>query len=287
MSRGISGKTVVAGVAGRPVKHSLSPLIHNAWLAAAGIDGVYVPFSPPADGFARFAEGLRGGAVRGLNVTLPFKQMALAVADRTTERARAAEAANLLVFEADGAIIADNTDGLGLLRAFAEQAAGFDPAAGPVVILGAGGAARGAAAAFRAAGAPEVRIVNRTLGKAELLAAALHGPGRAFALDQAEAALSGAAAVVNATSAGLADGGRLEVPLAATPKEAVIMDMVYAPLVTPLLAEAQALGRRTVDGLAMLIGQAAPSFEAFFGVSPPTNVDVRALALAALKEQAA
>lgn len=283
----ISGQTVVAGVAGHPVKHSLSPLIHNAWLAGAGIDGVYVPFSPPADAFAKFAAGLRGGAIRGLNVTLPFKETALAIADRASERAQMAEAANLLVFEADGTITADNTDGLGLLKAFAEQAAGFDPAAGPVVILGAGGAARGAAAAFREAGAPEVRIVNRTLAKAELLAGALHGKGRPFALDAAEAAMDGANAVVNATSAGLAEGGRLEVPLAATPAEAVVMDMVYTPLVTPLLAEAQALGRRTVDGLAMLVGQAAPSFEAFFGAAPPASVDVRALALAALKDKAA
>ena len=287
MSRGISGRTVVAGVAGHPVKHSLSPLIHNAWLAGAGIDGVYVPFSPPADGFAAFAAGLRGGAVRGLNVTLPFKEAALALADRASDRAKMAAAANLLLFEADGTISADNTDGLGLLKAFAEQAPGFDPAAGPVVILGAGGAARGAAAAFRQAGAPEVRIVNRTLAKAELLAAALGGTGRAFALDQAKAALAGAAAVVNATSAGLADGGRLEVPLSATPQTAVVMDMVYTPLVTPLLEAAQALGRRTVDGLAMLVGQAAPSFEAFFGVAPPAGVDVRALALLALKDKAA
>jgi shikimate dehydrogenase len=287
MSRSISGKTVVAGVAGNPVQHSLSPLIHNAWLAKAGIDGIYVPFSPPPDGFAPFAEGLRGGAVRGINVTLPFKEAALSVAHRATARAEAAEAANLLLFEPDGTITADNTDGLGLLKAFQLQAPGFDPKAGPVVILGAGGAARGAAAAFKAAGAPEVRIVNRTLAKAEFVAGALGEIGRPFGLDDAEAALAEAKAVVNATSAGLTNGGRLDIPLAATPADAVIMDMVYSPLVTQFLADAQALGRRTVDGLGMLVGQAEPSFEAFFGRRPPEGVDVRALALEALQGKSA
>jgi shikimate dehydrogenase len=286
MSRSITGKTLVAGVAGNPVEHSLSPVIHNAWLERAGIDGVYVPFSPPADGFTQFAEGLRGGAVRGVNVTLPFKEAALSVAHRATSRAEAAEAANLLLFESDGTITADNTDGLGLLKAFELQAPGFDPKAGPVVILGAGGAARGAAAAFKRAGAPQVRIVNRTLAKAEFVAGALGEVGCAFSLDQAETALSGAKAVVNATSAGLTNGGRLDIPLAATPDDVVIMDMVYTPLVTQFLADAQKLGRRTVDGLGMLIGQAEPSFEAFFGKKPPEGLDVRALVLETLGQAA-
>jgi shikimate dehydrogenase len=286
MSRQISARTIVAGVAGQPVAHSLSPLLHNAWLEAAGIDGVYVAFAPPADHFQAFAEGLRGGAVRGINVTLPFKEAALSVCHRATPRAEAAEAANLLLFNPDGTITADNTDGLGLLAAFELQAPGFDPKAGPVVIIGAGGAARGAAAAFKLAGAPEVRIVNRTLAKAEFVAGALGDVGHAYPLDQAAVALAGAQAVVNATSAGVSNGGRLEVPLSATPEAAVIMDMVYTPLVTPFLKEAQALGRHTVDGLGMLVGQARPSFEAFFGRTPPEGVDVRALALKALGEGA-
>jgi shikimate dehydrogenase len=131
MSRVITGATLVAGVVGSPVSHSLSPLIHNAWIAALGIDAVYVPFSPPADGFSAFAQGLRGGAVRGLNVTLPFKEQALQLSDRPSDRAKAAGAANVLVFEVDGSVRADNTDGLGLLAAFHTRIAGFDPAAGP------------------------------------------------------------------------------------------------------------------------------------------------------------
>ena len=278
----ITGRTLVAGVAGWPVAHSLSPVIHNAWLAAAGIDGVYVPFATPADGFERFVRGVQGGAVRGINVTLPFKELALSLATRASDRARRAAAANLLVFEADGSIVADNTDGLGLLSAFEAQAAGFEITAGPVAILGAGGGARGAAAAILMAGCPEVRIVNRTLAKAQAIANDLGAGVAAYALDDVARAFEGVGAVINATSAGLASEGQLSVPLGVTPATAVVMDMVYKPLVTPFLAQAKELGRRTVDGLAMLIGQAGPAFEAFYGQPPPAGVEVRSLALTAL-----
>lgn len=278
----LSGKTRVAGVVGQPIAHSMSPVLHNAWIAAAGLDAVYVPFGIAEGRFAAFVQGLRGGSVSGLNVTLPFKGEALAAADEATSRAAGAGAANVLVFRADGSILADNTDGLGLLAAFAEQAEGFDPKAGPVVILGAGGGARGAAAAFVEAGCPQVRIVNRTRAKAEEIAAALGGAVKAFGLDQAAIAFEGANGLVNATSAGLANGGALDLPLEATPQTCVVMDMVYKPLTTPFLAQAQAVGRRTVDGLAMLIGQAIPSFEAFYGQAPPAAVDVRTLAIRTL-----
>jgi shikimate dehydrogenase len=276
----ITGRTAVAGVVGHPIAHSLSPILHNAWLAAAGIDGVYVALEAPDGEFRRLVEGLKATSFRGLNVTLPFKPDALAAADDVHPRAARAQAANLLTFKG-GRITADNTDGLGLLAAFAEQAPGFDPAAGPVVILGAGGGARGAAAAFLDAGCPHVRIVNRTLGRAKALVADLGG--EAYALSDAGAAFQGATAVVNATSAGLADDSAPAFPLGATPDGCVVMDMVYKPLVTPFLAQAQALGRPTVDGLAMLIGQARPSFEALFGQPPPADVDIRAIALEAIR----
>lgn len=285
MSRKITGATVVAGVAGAPVRHSLSPIIHNAWIEAAGIDGVYVPFAPCGDDFRRFAEGLRGGVIRGLNVTVPFKEAALSVAEEISERAELAGAANLLVFDEDGRIIADNVDGLGLLTAFTAQVRDFDPKAGPVAIVGAGGAARGAAAAFVAAGAPEVRVINRTLAKAEIVAGALGDGVRAYSLSGAELAFEEVTAVINATSAGLANE-QLDLPLEATPAGAIVMDMTYKPLDTPFLQRARALQRRTVDGLEMLIGQAAPSFEAFFGRVPPKSVDVRALCIEALGAKA-
>lgn len=279
----ITGKTVVAGVTGRPVAHSLSPILHNAWLAAAGIDGVYVAFPLEGDDFEAFARGLRGGVVRGLNVTIPFKERALAVADEASDLARLSGAANVLTFEADGRILAQNTDGAGMLHAFAVQAPGWAADAGPVVVLGAGGAARGAVAALVSAGAPEVFVVNRTLARAEAIADALGPKVTALPLDHVGDVLSQATAVINATSAGLSGQGQLDVPLARTSETAVIMDMVYKPLETPFLAQARALGRSTVDGLEMLIGQAIPAFETFFGQPVPLSVDVRDLALKALK----
>ena len=281
MSR-ITGATRVAGVVGHPVAHTMSPTLHNAWLAAAGIDGVYVPFGVFPESFPSFINGLRGGSVAGLNVTVPFKTVALTLADEVSERARLAQAANVLVFGPERTIFADNTDGLGLLAAFAVQAPGFDPAAAPVAILGAGGGARGAAAAFLTAGTTDIRILNRTVARAREIAADLGPAVRAYGLDQAEQAFEGLGALINATSAGLSGSGSLDVPLAATPASCVVMDMVYKPLLTPFLAQARALGRPTVDGLEMLIGQAIPAFRAFFGQAPPDGIDVRALAIHAL-----
>ena len=285
MRPAISGETVVAGVAGSPVRHSLSPLIHNAWLKAAGVDGVYVAFAPPPDRFAAFAEGLRGGVARGLNVTAPFKETALALADAASPTARAAGSANLLVFEADGAISADSTDGEGLLGAFREQVAGFDPGDGPLVVLGAGGAARAAAAAFLFAGAPRVDILGRTAARGEGLVAALGPRTRSFDLAEGNGPLRDARAVINATPLGLNGAPGPVLPLHLLDPGCVVMDMVYRPIRTALLDAAAARGLRTVDGLAMLIGQARPSYERLFG-RPPPAIDVRALAVAALETKA-
>lgn len=278
----ISGKTVVAGVAGRPVAHSLSPLLHNAWLAAGGIDGVYVAFAPDALGFERFANGMRGGAIRGVNVTVPFKQAALRVADRATPRAQAAGAANVLLFEPDGRTLADNTDGQGLLSAFAVQAPVWRADAGPVMVLGAGGAARGAVAALLEHGTPRVFVINRTLRTAEILAEAMGPRVSALPFNHAAGVLRDATAVINATTVGLNDEGELDIALSLTRETAVVMDMVYKPLETVLLRQARSLGRPTVDGLEMLLGQARPAFEMFYGQPTPVDVDARSLALKAL-----
>lgn len=283
VSAQITAKTVVAGVAGAPVRHSLSPLMHNAWLKAAGLDGIYVAFAPHQDRFKVFAEGLRGGAVRGLNVTIPFKEQALAVADEASALAKAAGAANLLLFHEDGRIEARNTDGEGLLRAIQVQAPGFDIIAGPVTVMGAGGAARGAVAALLEAGVGDIRLCNRTLDRAEKLVEDVSGAGsgalvRAF--ERADRAVEGAACVINATSLGLGGGQGPDTPWRLTQPGAVAMDMVYKPLDTEWLQEARAHGLRTVDGLEMLIRQAIPSFRAFYGAEPP-DLDVRPLLLQA------
>jgi shikimate dehydrogenase len=274
------GIPLVAGVVGHPISHSLSPLIHNAWLEHAGIAAAYGAFDPGASGFADFVLDHRAGLLKGVNVTIPFKAEALALADSASARAQAAGAANLLVFRPSGEVFADNTDGLGLLAAFARQAPGFDITAGPVALLGAGGAARGAAAALLEAGVGDLRIANRTLARAEVLAEAFGPRVRAFGLHDPRV-VEGVGAVINATAAGLVGRGELVTPLDRAPAEAVFMDMVYKPLLTAFLRAAG--GRRTVDGLEMLIGQARPSFEALFDRPPPPEPDIRALALAALE----
>lgn len=275
--------TILAGVVGSPAKHSLSPLIHGAWLKAAGIDGRYGLYDLRADEFPAFLAQAKADGLRGVNVTLPFKEQALAAATSPTPDALLAGAANLLVFE-DGGIFAHNTDGYGLLAALEEQAPNLSLNKNKVVVLGAGGAARGAVAALTATGA-EVVVVNRTRAKADTLVAEITGaaPHSVKLYSSAyAAAIEGAALIVNATSAGLSgqnDGG---FDLSGAPKSCVVMDMVYKPLETPLLAQARRLGMTTVDGLAMLIGQARPSFEAFFGEAPHADVDVRGLCLETL-----
>ena len=276
---GHTAAAVVAGIAGHPVVHSLSPVIHSAWIAALGLDAVYVPFRVPPDGFEKFARGMRGGAVRGINVTAPFKEAALAASDTADGAALAAGSANVLLFDADGHVEARSTDGLGMLAAFAEQAPDVALDRGPAVVLGAGGAARAAVAALLDAGCPEVRVVNRTAARAEELVFVFKDRVSAWSLGQVTEAFTGAGALINAAA-----GGPLP-PVDALPEGAAVMDMTYRPLETGLLKAARARSLTPVDGLSMLIAQARPSFEAFYGVAPPADLDVRAVAVGAMGEQ--
>ncbi len=274
MSRApVTGAAQVGGIAGNPVAHSLSPVIHNAWLAAAGLDAVYAPFAPrDAAGFDALVAAGRAGMLVGINVTAPFKEQAFALADEASDTARDSGSANILIFR-DGRVRADSTDGLGLLLALKDQAPALSLAGSPVVMLGAGGAARAAAATLAGAGA-QVRIVNRTRDRAEALVADL---GPSVRVAQGPAAFDGAVLVVNALSV------RPDIDPGALDPATVVMDMTYRPVVTPFLQAAREAGLTTVDGLAMLIGQAGPSFEAIFG-APPPDLDPRPLLLAHLGE---
>lgn len=275
-----TGGAALAGVVGRPIGGSLSPAIHNAWLEAAGLDAVYVPFEAAEGRFEAFLEGLRG-VVRGLNVTAPFKTRAFAAADSAEPAARRAGAANVLVFSRDGAIEACNTDGLGVLRALASQAPALRLTGARVAVVGAGGAARGAAASLLEAGAAQVRLVGRDLESARATAGVLGDGARAWPWSRMADAFEGAELMINATPLGGDRARPLEAPLERLASRAVVMDMVYRPLRTALLADAQRLGLTTVDGLAMLVGQAELSFAALFGQAPPATVDARAAALEA------
>ena len=271
----ITGAALLGGIVGNPVSHSLSPVIHNAWLEAGGIDGAYVAFAPrDAAGFEALVAAGRAGLIAGVNVTAPFKEQAFALADEAAAAAQMTGSANILVFE-DGRVRADSADGAGVLYALAEQAPKLKLDGATVVMLGAGGAARAGAGALIEAGAA-LSILNRTQERAEALAADL-GPAVSVAPDAS--VLEGADLVINALSVAP------DISLAALKPSAVVMDMTYKPVVTPLLAAARARGLTTVDGLAMLIGQAAPSFEAIFR-RPPPPLDLRAILLNHLGETA-
>jgi shikimate dehydrogenase len=249
----ITGAALVAGIAGKPVAHSLSPVIHNAWLAAGDIDGAYVPFAPAdAAGFEALVAAGRAGLIQGLNVTAPFKEQAFALADQATAAARLTASANILTFDA-GRVSADSSDGVGLMLGLKEQAPDLALKGRPVVLLGAGGAAR-----------------------AEALAADLGASVRVMAASEA---LDGAALVINALSV------QPDFDFDAVAPGTVMMDMTYKPLTTPFLAAARVRGLPTVDGLAMLIGQAAPSFRALFR-RPPPPLDLRALLTAHMDQTA-
>ena len=266
----LTGAATVAGVVGAPVAHSLSPFLHARWIAAAGLDAAYVPFACPPDRFAAFIAGLRGGTIAGLNVTAPFKREALAMADAASPEARAAGSANLLLFHADGRIEARSTDGHGVLTALARRAPQLAPAHGAAVILGAGGAAAAAAAALAGAGW-QVRIVARTPAAARALAAATGAT--LFAWADRAAALAGAALLINAVPGD---------PGINAPPGVAAFDMTYTGHDTPFLARATG---PLVHGIDMLIAQAEPSFEAFYGVPPPP-IDQRGAAIAVLRARA-
>ena len=272
MSR-ITGAVRVGGVVGQPVNHSLSPVIHNAWLEAGGIDGAYVAFAPKdADGFAALVAAGRAGLIAGVNVTAPFKEQAFASADKVSKAAKLVSSANILAFH-DGQVLADSSDGAGVLYALAEQAPALSLNSAHVVMLGAGGASRAAAGALLKGGA-RLSILNRTRQRAADLAADL-GAGVSVAED--EGVLETADLVINALSVPpQIDLSRLKI-------QAVVMDMTYRPLVTPFLQAARDRGLTIVDGLAMLIGQAGAGFEAIYGQKPPV-MDMRSVLMAHLGE---
>ncbi len=267
----LSGKARLAGILGWPVAHSRSPRLHGLWLQRHGIDGSYVPLPvAPAD-FASAVRGLVALGFRGANVTIPHKEAAFAVCDEVDPTARRMGAVNTLVFE-DGRIHGSNTDGFGFLENIRQQVPGWQAAAGPAVLLGAGGSARAITVALLEAGCPEVVLVNRTPARAETLAREVGGPVTVAATPP----LAHAALLVNTTSLGMQGQPPLEIDLAPLPAEAVVADIVYVPLETPLLAAARARGLRAVGGLGMLLHQARPGFSAWFGVDPLVDAELEA-----------
>jgi shikimate dehydrogenase len=266
----LTGKARLAGVLGWPVAHSRSPLLHGTWLARHEVDGAYLPLPVRPERFAAAVRSLVDLGFRGANVTIPHKEAAFAICDEVEASARRAGAVNTLVF-AEGRIIGSNTDGWGFLEALRQQAPHWRADADPAVVLGAGGAARAVASALLDAGCPRLTLVNRNAARAEALARELGGRIRVAPVPP----LEGAGLLVNATSLGMQHQPPLAIDLAPLPAEAVVMDLVYVPLETPLLAAARARGLLAVDGLGMLLHQARPGFAAWFGATPVVDAALR------------
>lgn len=270
----------LAGVIGSPIAHSKSPRLHGHWLKCYGLAGYYIPMDVAQADLREVIAALPKAGFVGVNVTIPHKESVLALADVVTDRAALIGAANTLIFRKDGRIHADNTDGYGFIANLRQNAPGWTPAAGPAAVIGAGGAARAVIASLIEVGVPEIRLANRTRTRAEALRQEFGAKVIVHDWVQAGNMMEGAATVVNTSSLGMTGKPDFRVPLDALSPNAVVTDLVYTPLRTRLLEEAAEIGCVTVDGLGMLIHQAAPAFERWFGVRPEVDQAVRDAVLA-------
>jgi shikimate dehydrogenase len=268
---------LLAGLMGFPVMHSRSPKLHNYWLAKHGLVGTYVPLAIKAEGLRAALRALPALGFSGCNLTIPHKEAALAIVDRVDPVARRIGAVNCVVVASDGSLEGQNHDAFGYIESIREAQPGWRADAGPIVVIGAGGGARAVLVSLIDQGAREIRLVNRTFARAAALQSELGGPIKALPWEQREAALAGAAMLVNATSQGMAGAPPLDLALDALPARALVSDIVYIPRETPLLAAARQRGNPTVNGLGMLLHQARPAFRAWFGIMPEVTPELRAM----------
>ena len=270
-----SGAARLAGVIGWPVRQSLSPRLHGYWLQRYAIDGAYVPLAVAPDNFRSSLRALANLGFVGVNVTIPHKETSLAVVNSVTDRARRIGAVNTIVIGDDGKLHGDNTDAYGFSQSMAVAAPNWRGSGGTAVVLGAGGAARAVCVALLEDGIGEIRLVNRTGGRADSLAADLKGSIQAWPWEYRSEGLEGASILVNTTTLGMAGEADLTIDLSYLPSDAVVCDIVYLPLRTKLLRAVEARGNTVVDGLGMLLHQARPGFAAWFGVEPRISDDLR------------
>ncbi len=290
-AKDVKNQPARVAVLGWPASHSLSPRLHGYWLKELGINGIYRAIAVKPEEFADKLHALAREGYKGFNVTLPHKRAALTLVDEVDAEAGRLGAVNTIIVGGDGRLLGSNTDGYGFIENLKANPAGRDIraiiAAGPVVVLGAGGAARSVVAALDNAGASEIRVVNRTMKKAIALADDIgREKGAAitvFSWPERETALINATFLVNTTALGMTDGPALEIGLDNLPPDALVTDIVYTPIVTPLLAAAAGRGHPTIDGLGMLIHQARPGFNAWFGAWPKITTGLRKNILAAVE----
>jgi len=267
---------VLAGVMGWPVAHTRSPAIHNHWIARYGLKGAYVQLPVQPDRLEAAIRGLPALGFAGCNVTVPHKVNAMRFMDELHPAARRVAAINTIVVQADGRLLGMNNDGAGYIQSLRDADATWRGNAGPALVLGAGGAARAIVVALLDEGVPELRITNRTLERAQALAEAVGQRVKVVPWAERNEAMAGVSLLVNTTTQGMHGQSTLDVVLDALPRAAMVSDAIYIPMETPLLAQARLRGHRTVNGLGMLLNQARPAFESWFGVMPEITPELRA-----------
>lgn len=269
------GPPPLAGVIGHPIAHSRSPVLHGHWLKRYGLPGAYIAMDVLEEDLEQVLRTLPKAGFVGVNITVPHKVRVLDIADLVTDRATIIGAANTLIFRRDGKIHADNTDGYGFISNLRDGVPDWDPASGPAAVLGAGGAARAVISSLLEVGIPEILLSNRTRPKAEALRTEFGSRITVVDWVQAGNMFEESALVVNTTSLGMTGSPELRVPLDGLQPGTIVTDLVYSPLRTRLLEEATSAGCHVVDGLGMLIHQAVPAFERWFGLRPEVTDDTR------------
>ena len=267
----------VAAVIGHPVNHSRSPRMHNFWLAHFGLEGYYIPLDIDPKKFERSIRNLPELGLVGANITIPYKEKVLKIADKISDRAALVGAANTLTFLPNGGIYADNTDGYGFLQNIKSKYKDWSAREGISVVFGAGGASRAILAALIEDGASDIILANRTRSRADQLRSELGAKIKVVEWMKIQNYLSEASTIINTTSLGMAGKTDLPIPLNTLKKSTLVTDIVYTPIETHLLATAAKMGCRTVDGLGMLIHQAIPGFERWFGIKPGDSQALREL----------
>lgn len=269
----------LAGVIGHPIAHSKSPRLHAHWLKRYGIRGHYIPMEVASNDLAHVLSVLPKAGFRGVNVTIPHKEPVLDIADVISDRAALIGAANTLTFQSDGKLHADNTDGVGFINNLKHNAPNWSAADGPAMILGAGGAARAIVAGLLHDRVPLILLANRTRARADALKAHFGAKVEVVDWNNVPSRLADAATLINTTSLGMTGKEDFKLPLDHLQKGTVVTDIVYTPLTTTLLAKAHERGCQVVDGLGMLLYQAAPGFERWFGQAPVIDEELRQIML--------
>ena len=270
-------KTPVAAVIGHPISHSKSPRMHNFWLEQFGIEGYYIPLDIDPKKFERSVRNLSELGLVGANITIPYKEKVLKIADKISDRAALVGAANTLTFLQNGEIYADNTDGYGFLQNIKSKYSDWSAREGISVVFGAGGASRAILGALIEDGASDIILANRTRSRADQLRSDFGAKIKVVEWMKIQNYLSDASTIINTTSLGMLGKADLPIPLNTLKKHTLVTDIVYSPLETHLLATAAKMGCRTVDGLGMLIHQAIPGFERWFGTKPGDSQALREL----------